>query len=761
MVSATVASVTSGQARFDLVLGPRGAGKSHLLGLVEGRLRVALKGSAVVAGLPEDLDLSSLVHLLAELLRALPADPEPGLLARQLAVLAEHPPTEARERAVGMIRSQLRGLPLVIIIENLDIVFAAIGREGQHQLRSILQTERNWSIVATSRSLSPAFSKESEPFYGTFVARTLGPLSAAECRELLVLLAHASGSEELARELGTTGGLARVHTLRHVLGSYPRAMAFIFPHLHHDEPDMVEQALHELAEDLTPYFQEQMGRLSAGQRPIVQLLAESWTPLSVSEIARATFNAPATTSTHLKYLREDVIVRSTKLGREHFYELADPMFRIARAMKRNNLRATTFLRVLQGWYEFRGIDLWQLSPGVQEGLRTLPDLTSQYTNKRIVPLLGKLMRRRFRQVLDDIAKIDVDDPMLVALRIVALERLGEQEEAIAALSTGGSFKILPLASCVCSIEMTLAGCKSPIAYLVSDRGSSLGRLVVAAMAIVSALASGERAPLPNAVSVLESLFRSPSATIRNVATEIVVELSIPFGLARAQEHELCGRLIEILEPIGSTALSFNLAGAAMQAWATGRISDAFHRRSGGAHALSRGLGALAQLGLLLVTHEDDRPVAAAHEIPAVFEAFFSRLKLGIGALDLSERGWALLINVLIIRDSELGAMLPKLEEMLLEESPEARIWWASALHTGILHWIAIGRDLTPIASALALDRRMFASVGSASTIVPGFNPDLAYVRLAAPERAVVRQIAQAFGLEERHDALRKLSRDEL
>jgi DNA-binding transcriptional ArsR family regulator len=762
MVSSIVAAVTTGQARFDLVLGPRGAGKSHLLGLIEGRLRKALEGSALVAGLPEELHPSSLVHLLAELLRALPADPEAGLLARQLAILAEYPPAEARDRAVGMIRAQLRGLPLVIIIENLEIVFAAIGREGQHQLRSILQTERNWSIVATSRSLSPAFSKESEPFYGTFIPRTLEPLSAEGCRAQLVRLAHASGRQELARELDTPVGLARVQTLRHVLGSYPRAMAFIFPHLHHDEPEMVERALHELAEELTPYFQEQMGRLSPGQRPIAELLAEHWTPPSVSEIARATFNTPATTSTHLKHLRADAIVRSEKLGREHFYEIVDPMFRIARAMKRNEIRATTFLRVLQGWYEFRGMDTSLLPAKMQGELRELAfsDLEGQYAHERIEPLLRKLKRRRFRQVLDDIDKIDVRHPTLAAMRIVALSYCGPEEKAFVELTTAGSSRIPILVSGVLATEQVLAGCKDPFEFLASGQGSSVGRFAAAVMAIGAALDNDERSSLAGVIVILEQVLRSSSAVVRNSATEVVVKLAVPFNLVRTHEYELCGRLIELLQPIGSAALSINLAQVAVQAWAADRIADVFRRRSGGAYALSRDLGALAKLGLLLVTQDEDVPQSVVEEIPAAFEAFFAQTDVVSGKLDIGDQVWLILIMLLIIQGPSLGAMQPTLEQMLLAQPAEVRVWWASSLHAGILHWIAAGRDLSPIAAARSLDNRVLVSFGITSTIVASSNPDVAYIRLAAPERAIVREFAAALGLEERYAALSELSCDE-
>lgn len=757
MVSATVASVTSGQARFDLVLGPRGAGKSHLLGLVEGRLRKALDGKAIVAGLPEELHPSSLVHLLAEILRALPEDPEVGTLSRQLAILADHPPDDAMDRAVGMIRARLHGLPLVIIIENLDVVFAAIGRQGQHKLRSILQTERSWSIVATSRSLSPAFSKESEPFYGTFVTRTLAPLSAEGCRELLVRLARASGREKLARELDTPVGLARVQTLRHVLGSYPRAMAFVFPHLHHDEPEMVERALHELAEELTPYFQEQMGRLSLGQRPIAELLAEHWNPLSVGEIARATFNTSASTSTHLKYLRENGIVRSTKLGREQYYELADPMFRIARAMKRNEIRAKTFLRVLQGWYELRGVDFWRLPTKVQSDIRklSLEGIESKYTRERMLPLLRKLQRRQYRKVLDDLAKLDTHQPLFAALRVVALCYSGAEEDAFAEISAADRSKMFGLISEIATIEAGLAVNDEIVAVLAAGHGSSVGRVAMAATVISVALDKDRRDVLPTAVAVLEQVLTSKVLSIRRSVTEIVVELSVPITLALAGEYELCGRLFHGLSPIGSSAMSINLANVALQAWAADRIPDVFRHGPEGAFALSRELRAWARLGLLLLVDAKELPTNAFNELGAALSESFARTKEGTNEQTLSRTLWLIVFTVAMPRRLHLPEFRSTMQTLLVA-SPAIR----PLLHAGILYWIAAGKDLTPVASALSLDNGTLAHLGISRSLIESTNPDVAYVRLPSSERAIVRQVAVSLGLEERHAALCKLANDE-
>ena len=114
--------------------------------------------------------------------------------------------------------------------------------------------------------------------------------------------------------------------------------------------DLIE-AFYDLSDELTPYFQEQMTRLAPGQRPIVEALAENWRPMSPSELADALFMTPATVSAQLKRLRDDRIVSAIAVGRERFYEIAEPLHRLARAMKRTDAVGETLARFLVHWHE--------------------------------------------------------------------------------------------------------------------------------------------------------------------------------------------------------------------------------------------------------------------------------------------------------------------------------------------------------------------------------------------------------------------------
>lgn len=344
------AAIAAGHGRFDLLVGPPGIGKSHMLGLVEARVRAnaQLQGRLVVVSLPEEFHPSSLLHLLARVLERLPHDPSQPPVAAQLQAVRGRDASEAADMLVAMIRARLAGRSLLVMLENLDAMFRDLGRKAQARLRRIVQTERNWSIFATARS-AIALSKHSEPFHGTFVVHPLEPLTPAEARELLLRLARVYERAKLEAWLSTDLALTHVRAVHHLVGGSPRVIAMLFHHLDPEHPDDLEGNFYRLAEELTPWFQEQMARLSAGQRPVLEFLAERWAPASVKEIAEATFGEPTTVSTHLRALRREHLVRSLAVGKERYYEIAEPLHRVARAMKHDDKLAAAIARMAWVW----------------------------------------------------------------------------------------------------------------------------------------------------------------------------------------------------------------------------------------------------------------------------------------------------------------------------------------------------------------------------------------------------------------------------
>lgn len=406
------ATALAGGARYELIVGPRGAGKSHLMALLKHRLkgRPDLAGGMLLAALGEEENVASLLDLLVRILRAMPEEPGLPLTATQVGSILDAPHRDGMERVVRLIEGRVGDRALVIVVENLDLVFQAIRKEGQSVLRNVLQSHPRWSVVATSRTFGAPFTRTGSPFFRSFVHRPLHPLDPVQCRALLVRLAEVQGDPALRRELETPEGLARVRTIHHLAGGSPRAMALIYPYLSRRTLEDLEAAFFDLADELTPYFQEQVARLPPGQRPLLEHLAEGWRPVSVGELARLTLTTHQATSSNLRYLGRDRLADALTVGRERFYEVAEPLHRIARAMKRPDGAPAVFARVLRCWYTEREIeeqwrrhreepreaDVWTLA-------RSAADEVTEY-DRSCVAEVGRLMAEHRVEEAVDLAR---------------------------------------------------------------------------------------------------------------------------------------------------------------------------------------------------------------------------------------------------------------------------------------------------------------------------------------------------------------------
>lgn len=434
LVGNLAGAIVNGQGRFDLVVGPRGVGKSHLFRLVAAGLGrdEALGDTLVCVALAEEFHPSSLLHLLAKILEAIPGREDLPPVRAQLQLLRKRDKIEAEELAVEMIRGRLGGRALLVMLENLDEMLKDLGRKAQARLRKIVQTEGSWSVFATARSAKGVL-KQNDPFHGTFVVSRLEPLSAGECRDMMIKLAKALELPTLGSWLSSSEGFGDVRVIRQLLGGSPRVMSMILQHMDPEQPGDLYASFYGLAEEVTPYYQEQIGRLSAGQKPVMEFLAERWTPASVREIADGLFADPVSISTHLRALRRDRLVTSTAVGKERFYEIADPIHRIARAMKREDVLSQALARIAKIWsLVCRGerIDAEQFLASIP----ARPEGESEYVN-RIAGKSYEIVATREdsdpQGWVDRLIACNPDaEGFASAALILALMQLGRDEEAL-------------------------------------------------------------------------------------------------------------------------------------------------------------------------------------------------------------------------------------------------------------------------------------------------------------------------------------------
>jgi tetratricopeptide (TPR) repeat protein len=115
--------------------------------------------------------------------------------------------------------------------------------------------------------------------------------------------------------------------------------------------DELVGAFEQLAEELTPYFQERLNSLPPQQARVVQSLCNAEGALTVKAVAEDTFIAERNCSKHLGELKKKGYVVSTRRGKESYYEMAEPLMRLCLEVKNQRGRPLRLIALfLRAWF---------------------------------------------------------------------------------------------------------------------------------------------------------------------------------------------------------------------------------------------------------------------------------------------------------------------------------------------------------------------------------------------------------------------------
>ena len=403
-----------------LLVGPRGAGKTHLISLVYHRCKSLGKtgdGKPLrIAWLPEDpWTLVSYGRLLAAILERVVPDFDNQKIAEP--ELDAHIRHTSREDG-----------PILVLAENLDQILAALGDSGQQKLRNLLQTEPDILVIATTTRLDHSLSAHAAPFFGFFDTIRLDPFSPEEAREMLTTLAREANNSELAKRLSDNESLARIHTIAHLAGGQPRLWALLGSALTVEDLRDLTTLLLNRFDDLTPYYQEQLARLSPMQRLIVAELATADRPLPVKDLAerigydqRSTAKAVSDLA-NLGWLKSTSTIFTALLDRRRtYYDLAEPLARLAFQIKDSRGEPLPLIiDFLTNWFDAEQLQTFSENDYCMVAL-------SRMENDEI----GTLARRL---------------TSLPASRVKSLDLLGQVEDALAAVAAGDAEPVMALPS---------------------------------------------------------------------------------------------------------------------------------------------------------------------------------------------------------------------------------------------------------------------------------------------------------------------------
>ena len=357
-------SIRSPEKHYVLLVGPRGSGKTHFIALachrLMDRLDTASARDRVAVALlnEEEWGVASFLDLVVRILRAL-ADRAPDLDAEIAGIYDRFSkdPANAEAFAVARLRQHTSGKTLLLLCENLVDLFHGLGEEGQKRWRATIQEDGNWAIVASTPSLFAAVTLQDNPFYGFFTIRALEKIDFDTGLDLLVKKAVHEDKRELADFLRTPLGRARARAIHHLAAGNHRAYVVLFDFLDKESLDDLVRPFMDMVDDLTPYYQDRMRQLPPAQRKIVEFLCLQGKPTTIKNISTPCLMSQQTAAKQIGELRAAGFVSRTRIGRNTYCELSEPLMRICIEVKDNKTRHfRLFVEFLRHWFTNRELE---------------------------------------------------------------------------------------------------------------------------------------------------------------------------------------------------------------------------------------------------------------------------------------------------------------------------------------------------------------------------------------------------------------------
>lgn len=353
-------ALTKRSQYFQLLVGPRGAGKTHLLALLRHRLATDSRFEAHRAKLclaplaEEEWGVASYLDLLVRILRAIATYENDAGLHASIEEIHKHfarSPETSAARAEDLLVKHVGDRTLVVLCENLDEILDGLGDEGQKRWRASMQQRRFWNVVATTSGLSDALRDHGSPFFNFFNVRHLDRLDLAAATALMRRKAEVDGKHDLAALIDTPLGRARMRAIHHLAGGNSRVYVILSDFLTKDSLDALWPAFVRTVDDLTPYYQDRIRQLAPAQRKIVECLCQAVHAIRVKDIAARCLMSPQTAAKQLSELARLGYVEGRSHGRETFYELMEPLLRICIDVKDNRTRhLRTFVELMRHWF---------------------------------------------------------------------------------------------------------------------------------------------------------------------------------------------------------------------------------------------------------------------------------------------------------------------------------------------------------------------------------------------------------------------------
>jgi len=344
-----------------LIVGPRGIGKTHLLLVVHYTVKGCYKEKGLtkswisIKTYEEEYRITTLSDLLLRVLEELKEEGGLDEVDSILERLRGRSDEEIVELALSFLREfrKKTGKRILLLVEDLGAIFEQIGNEAAiGRIRDILMREDIFMFIGTALSLFKEVVGHEEPFYNFFEVIWLPELKGKEVEELIKKRAKVLGEKEIIEKFEEYR--SRIKAIVHLTGGYPRLILMLFHIFTKSKLIEVQEALEELLDELTPYFQDRMNRLPPQQRKILDTLTLMEGPATPTEIAKEARLDVRIVNPQIRRLAELGCIRVSRQKRRKttLYEVSERLFRIWREMRttKGRRRIGFLVKFLKIWY---------------------------------------------------------------------------------------------------------------------------------------------------------------------------------------------------------------------------------------------------------------------------------------------------------------------------------------------------------------------------------------------------------------------------
>ena len=336
-----------------IVIGPRGSGKTSLLLRVAAEIRRDERLSArffPIVFAEESYEVSTAGEFWLEALFRL-AEQAPGReddpnLHRGFEELRQiQDDRTLGDRCLGVLQdfADRTDKRLVLIVENLNTMLAGIDDDdARSRLRHTLQTEPRVLLLASATSRFEEIDNPDRPLYDLFRVLTLRPLDKEGCATLWQTVTGQRRTPDEVQPLKIlTGGSPRLLTIVARFGAN-----LSFRELMADLLDLVD--------DHTVYFKSHLEALPAQERRVYLALADLWKPATAREIADRSRLQTSQCSAQLKRLTGRGVVEAMGgTERRKLYYIVERLYNIYYLMRRARQPAPmvdALIRFMEAYY---------------------------------------------------------------------------------------------------------------------------------------------------------------------------------------------------------------------------------------------------------------------------------------------------------------------------------------------------------------------------------------------------------------------------